>query len=248
MKSLNLIPLLFLICVCFAHAEGSVGFSFNQVIDDRSWGIVGEYERDMQAFEVDVDGQLQSGDIYRGKTDVSITFDVSSVGVALYSNNTLKGYELATLGRVNDVGAALVVPTGDLEVSVGFFGRNGNPFAKPSALATLVPLGFSETELERLGLADIYPGDKGLSIEDGSSLNASVETAFEVDRFEVDIKALLEILGSGHRTHQLLSNISTDGTLLNRFHWRVAVDIGAQLFGDVIEYETAWLMTLGYHF
>ena len=87
----------------------------------------------------------------------AITFDVSAVGIRLFSNNKLKGYTVDTLGRTNDVGAALVIPTGDLEIAVGVFGRNGNPFGKPNAKDDLVPLGYNEDTLLSLGLDTLHP-------------------------------------------------------------------------------------------
>lgn len=51
------------------------------------------------------------------------------------------------------------------------------------------------------------------------------------------------VRGRGHRRHPRLADISTDGALLNRLQWNVAVDMGMQRFGDVIESETSWMTT-----
>ena len=229
-------------------SEGNIGFTYSRAIDDQNWGFLGDYEHKADIFDFEVEGQLQSGDVYRGKTDLSVTLNTPlPVDLQLYSNNTLKGYTLDTLGRVNDVGAALVVPIHSLNVSIGIFGRNGNPFAPRTALSTLTDAGFSEEDFMGLDLENIQLSE-GMSIKAGSSLNGSIETEFDISRFEVEVKGLLELLGEGEKVHQVLANIATGGTLLQAFSWQISADLGAQLFGDVIEYETSWITSIGYEF
>lgn len=231
-----------------AFSEGNIGFNYSRAIDDQNWGFLGDYEHKADIFDFEVEGQLQSGDVYRGKTDLSVTLNTPlPIDLQLYSNNTLKGYTLDTLGRVNDVGAALVVPINSLNVSIGIFGRNGNPFAPRTALGTLTDAGFSEEDLTGLDLENIQLSE-GMSIKAGSSLNSSIETEFDISRFEVEVKGLLELLGEGEKVHQLLANIATGGTLLQQFSWQISADLGAQLFGDVIEYEVSWITSIGYEF
>ena len=229
-------------------ATGNIGFNYSRAIDDQNWGVLGDYEHKADIFDFEVEGQLQSGDVYRGKTDLSVTLNTPlPIDLQLYSNNTLKGYTLDTLGRVNDVGAALVVPIRSLNVSVGIFGRNGNPFAPRTALSTLTDAGFSEEDFTGLDLENIQLSE-GMSIKAGSSLNSSIETEFDISRFEVEVKGLLELVGEGEKVHQLLANIATGGTLLQRFNWQISADLGVQLFGDVVEYETSWITSVGYEF
>ena len=229
-------------------SEGNIGFTYSRAIDDQNWGFLGDYEHKADIFDFEVEGQLQSGDVYRGKTDLSVTLNTPlPVDLQLYSNNTLKGYTLDTLGRVNDVGAALVVPINSLNVSIGIFGRNGNPFAPRTALSTLTDAGFSEEDFTGLDLENIQLSE-GMSIKAGSSLNGSIETEFDISRFEVEVKGLLELVGEGEKVHQVLANIATGGTLLQAFSWQISADLGAQLFGDVIEYETSWITSIGYEF
>ena len=229
-------------------ATGNIGFNYSRAIEDQNWGILGDYEHKADIFHFEVKGQLQSGDVYRGKTDLSVTLNTPlPIDLQLYSNNTLKGYTLDTLGRVNDAGAALVVPINSLNVSVGIFGRNGNPFAPRTALSTLTNAGFSEEDFTGLDLENIQLSE-GMSIKAGSSLNGSIETEFDIRRFEVEVKGLLELLGEGEKVHQLLANIATGGTLLQKFNWQISADLGAQLFGNVVEYETSWITSIGYEF
>ena len=231
-----------------AFAEGNIGFNYSQIIDDRAWGLIGDYEHDAGAFDLEVEGQLQSGTVYKGNVDTAITFDVSAVGIRLFSNNKLKGYTVDTLGRTNDVGAALVIPTGDLEFAVGIFGRNGNPFGAPNAKDDLVPLGYDEDTLLSLGLDALHPAPKGLTIEGGNSINASIETEFDVNRFEVELRGLLELAGEGEKTHQLLTNIATDGNLPIGLSWQASVNVAFQKYGELLEWESAWFVGVGKKF
>ena len=237
-----------LLCCQFAYAEGNIAVNYSQIIDDTAWGVIGDYEHDTGPFDFEVEGQLQSGAIYNGTVETAITFDVSAVGIRLFSNNKLKGYTVDTLGRTNDVGAALVIPTGDLEIAVGVFGRNGNPFGKPNAKDDLVPLGYDEDTLLSLGLDTLHPAPKGLTIEGGNSINASIETEFDVNRFEVELRGLLEIAGEGEKTHQLLTNIATDGNLAIGLNWQAAVNIALQKYGEHYEWESAWFVGVGKKF
>lgn len=227
-----------------AFSEGTIGANLSHAPNDVSWGLLGDYEHDADAFDFEVEGNIQSGDQYRGKVDTSLT-----VGFIKFSlNNTLKGYELDTLGRQNDLGASFVLPIGDaVEVAVGVFGRNGNPFQPRNALNTLTDVGFTETDFEGLGLENITLAE-GISIKEGSALLGSLETEFEVNRFEIELQGLLELFGEGVKVHQVKSNISTDGALMDNLHWQAVVNIYAQLYGDVIEYESGLTLSTIYRF
>lgn len=231
----------------FTVWANSVGFTYSHAVDDANWGAHGDYEKDFDALGTELEGQIQSGDVYRGNIDAAVTFDLMSVGVRLFSENDLKGYELDSLGRENKIGASLVVPVNDLEFSVGIFGKNGSPFAKPSALDTLVPLGFIEDELVALRLGDVYPKDRGLRMKDGSAVGAAITTKFDVSRLEIEAKGLIELLGEGEKVHQLETEISTGGNLLGGFGWNVKANIVAQLYGGVVEYEVGGLSSIDYH-
>ena len=249
MKARYLLLIALMLFPAQTFAEGALGFSLNRALDDQSWGLFGEHAHHAERFDTEFEGSLQAGDAYRGETETAITFDVGNrLGVRLYSHNTFKGHTLSDIGRVNDMGVALAVPTGDMEVAIGIFGRNGNPFAIPTAKDILVGEGFDGDTLPE-ELATLESGQKGLSIKDGSSVNAAISAEFDVRRFEVETKALLEIAGEGERVHQLLTTLATDGQFPRLgLDWKIVLDIDAQWFDGTIEYETAWLTTLGYRF
>ena len=223
-----------------AYSEGNVAVNVAGVMDDNAWGVIGDYEKGI--FEIE--GNLQSGDQYTGNVDVAVTlFDYLRVS----SKNTLKGYSLEGLGRVNDLGAAFVLPVGDIDVAVGVFGRNGNPFQPRNALGTLTDAGFTEADFDGLGLADITLSE-GISIKGGSSVLASLEAEVDVGRFEVELQGLLELLGTDEKVQQLHANISTDGALGDGFTWNVAANVRLQKYGELVEYESDYFAGIGRKF
>lgn len=247
MKYLTLMILL----VLFAHvayAGGNMGVTFNQVIDDRSGGVVGEYEYNGDPFDFQVDGQLQFGDIYRGKARAELIFDISAVGIKLLTDITSKGYTLDTLGRSQNVGIALTVPVKSLNFDIGIGGKNSNPWDAPNALDELVPKGYNESELEALGLAEIHPAPKGIPFRSGNFLNAFVETGFEKGNVEVDLKGISEVAGEGERAHELHTRFQSSRQLFDRVNLNVGLEVGFQLYEEVIHYETALLTTVGCNF
>ena len=243
-KHLVILTSVFLL-TSFSAVANEFGFTYSQAIDEVNWGVTGDVEVGI----FDIDGTLQSGDMYRGTADISMTFDLGAIGVELYSDNRVKGYELTALGRTNDIGAGFIVPLDEsLDVSVSVFGRNGNPFAPATAESTLLDAGFSEESLEGLGLSEIPSGDKGISIKEGSSVNAAISTVFALSRFNVELKGIVEVAGEGEKVHQFLTDVSTGGTLTDQLSWQFSAEVVSQLYGELIEYETAWLATIGYSF
>ena len=214
----------------------TIGFSYSQAVDDHSWGIHGDYEEQVaDAVKVGLEGQLQSGDVYLGNLDLALTFDLL-LDVHLESNNTLKGYQLDTLGRTNDLGLSLVVPTGDIEWSVGIFGKNGSPFGEVWELA-------DQTDPTSAKLVDA-----GLSIKEGSSLNVAIRGEFDLSRFEIGVRGLFEALGEGEKVHQLDFDVETGGQLTQSVGWAVQGKLTGQLYDGVVEYETALISSVQYSF
>lgn len=240
-----------------AYSEGNIGLSLDRSVDESNAGVFGDYETDVGPLGLEIEGQLQSGDVYDGHLNLAVLWNLKNIGFRVASDNDLKGYSLDTLGRQNNLGLDFVVPLGGsgVELSVGVFGRNGNPFEKPSALNTLLDEGFVEDEIAPLGLADVYPKDRGIVLPDGSAAGMAIKGEFDVSRFEVGLKALLELLGEGDKVHQLRLDIGTGGALGNTgLEWQINANIAAQSSaaedsdGRVIQYETSWMSGINYPF
>ena len=103
-QTIIMVGLVCLACVLLysqcAEASGNVGVSYSQIIDDRSFGVTGDYETAIsERVKFEADAQIQSGDIHNVKVHTNFIFDVSTVDLKLLIENKAKGYTLATLGR-----------------------------------------------------------------------------------------------------------------------------------------------------
>ena len=239
---------LFYLLTIPAYSEGTIGLNYSRAVGDANWGANCDYEKDLGMASIDLEADIQSGDIYTGDAEVGLTFDVGRIGIRLYSAGLLKGYALDEIGYDNRLGADLVVPVfANTSVSVGIFGRTGNPFAPRTALGTLTDAGFTEDTFEGMALDGIEL-DEGISIKPESSVNAAVKAEFDISRFEVEVKGLLELAGKGDRIHQMITDISTGGNLLGNLNWRLNGNVITQVYGDHVEYEIRNHLGLEYPF
>ena len=233
------------------HAEassGNAGVSYSQIIDDRSFGVTGDYEAaisDRVRFEADA--QVQSGDIHNVKINTNFIFDVSTVDLKLLIENKAKGHTLATLGREQSIGLAFTVPINSLSFDVGIGGKNASPFSAPNAYNTLVAAGFAESAISGKGLSALSPAPKGLPFKDGSALNAFVSTGFAQGIFDIDVKGIVELVGDGDKQHQINLNFKTGGKVYDVVITTV-LELGLMSYQDEIYYETGVITTAGFAF
>ena len=218
MKILNLnqvfvflmLAILFALLTDSVHGAGNIGFTYSQVIDDQSGGVTAEYEHDGETIDFEIDGQLQSGDIYRGKAHAEVVFRLgNSIGLKPFVDITAKGYTLDGLGREQNYGLAGTVKVGDLDFDIGVGGRNSNPWGEPNALDELLPKGYNEDELKALGLDKVHPAPKGIPFKSGNSVIAFASTSLEKGNFEVDLKGVFEVAGEGDKAHQIHADFET---------------------------------------
>ena len=153
---------LMLLFATFGHAN-SLGFTYSQIIDDRSLGATGDYQTALaDRVNFEADAQVQAGDVYNAKLNTNFIFDISTIDLKLLIENKVKGYTLDSLGREQSLGLAFSVPVESLNFDIGIGGKNASPFGSPNAFDTLVGEGFSETELTGKGLEALTPALKGL--------------------------------------------------------------------------------------
>lgn len=228
-----------------AHSAGNIGLNFSQVIDDQSIGVVGEYEIDGNRADFEIDGQLQSGDIYRGKVHAELVFDVSAVDIKLFSDTTMKGYTLDGLGRDTNIGVALTVPVESLNFDIGIGGNSATPWGAPNALSELVPKGYDESELETLGLGSVHPAPRGIPFQDGMFLKGFVATGFKKGNVDIDIKGILQLTGED-KAHQVKTTFDTSRELFGSVTWNIGAEVILMTYQDEIHYEKALFTGFGY--
>jgi len=229
------VVLMFTLCIVAAQCEANnIGFSYSRAVDDEVIGIHGDYEKDLGLFDLEVEGQLQSGDMHVGSLDVSATFSF----VRLSSNNSLKGFTLGSIGRENVMTLSGVYEVGDYEISLGVFGRNGNPFKTAYELS-------DPTD----PLSEIVETYHGISMPEGSSWGVSLASGMDIANFEVDGEVLLD---PNDVRHQGNIGIGTGGELLGNFGWSAKANIVAQSIKDdksrVLSIETSTIIGVDYNF
>ena len=234
---------------CAEASSANVGVSYSQIIDDRSFGVTGDYETaisDRVKFEAD--GSLQAGDIHNVKVNTNLIFDISAVDLKLLIENKAKGYTLATLGREQSIGLAFTVPIENLGgVDVGIGGKNASPFGAPNAYDTLVGAGFAESAITGKGLESLSPAPKGLPFKNGNALNAFLTTSFAKGIFDIDVKGIFELVGDGDKQHQVIFNFKTSGKVYDIII-ATAFEVGLMSYQDEIHYETGVITTAGFAF
>ena len=230
------------------YADGSLGVSYSQIIDDRSLGVTADYEKQLaNRVNFEADAQVQAGGIYNAKINTDFTFDIATVDLKLLIENKVKGYTLDTLGREQSLGLAFTLPVETLNFDVGIGGKNASPFGVPNAYDTLIGKGFSESELTGKGLKSLSAALKGLPFKNGNSVNAFLATGFEAGIFDVDLKGVIELLGDGDKQHQVIFNFKTGGKVYD-VNVTTALELSLMSYQDAVHYETAVVTSAGFDF
>ena len=232
----------------FGYADGSLGVSYSQIIDDRSLGVTGDYQTALTNRVIfEADAQVQAGDVYNAKLNTNFIFDISTVDLKVLIENKVKGYTLDSLGREQSLGLAFTVPVESLNFDVGIGGKNASPFGVPNAYDTLIGEGFSETELTGKGLESLSAALKGLPFKNGNSVNAFLTTGFGAGIFDVDLKGVIELLGDGDKQHQVIFNFKTGGKVYD-VNVTTALELSLMSYQDAVHYETAVVTSAGFDF
>ncbi len=243
--ALSLITVIFLLMIAIYMAQANtIGLTYSQVIDDTGWGGVANIGGDItESVSGELDVQLQGGDIIKGR----YTAEVGIAGISVFHAGNIKGYRLDGLGSELDLGAKGTININGLDVSVGVFGRNASEFAGRTAQSVLVDEnGFDADGLPE-GLDVISPPPTGLKIVPGSSVNLLLETGFDVDRFAIAVRALPQLTGDV-KAHQALVIGHTDFPITERLGVHLGAEVAFQLHDEMINYETATILTLDYNF
>ena len=235
--------MLAMICVAMSQAN-TVGISYSKVAEDTGWGGVANLEGDITEGVVgELDIQLQGGDIIKGR----YTAEVGISGISVFHSGNIKGYSLDGLGNELDLGAKGTINVSGLDVSVGVFGRNASEFAGRTAQSILVDENDIDADLLPQGLDAISPAPTGLKIVPGSSVNLLLETGLDVNGVALEVRAMPQLTGD-IKAHQLLVIANTDVPVTENISLNLGGEIAFQSVEDVIEYETAALVTVDIEF
>ena len=205
---------MFAFMAMMAHSEGSIGITYNQVVDDVSYGTTATYERDFALGELEASSQMQAGDKYLADAHASFTLNMGAVGFRPYVDVTGKSESLESLGDFGgklDYGLTLNVPVhATTEMGIGVFMRNANPFA-PKVLYELVDGEYTPVD-----------SSPGINYDNPANVNVLAYTGFEMNRFDVGLKGSM---GLGQRDYWLIADVNT-GFDLDYVELNVGLNIG----------------------
>jgi hypothetical protein len=246
--SIALSVMLLLFAYATTATANTIGFTYSQIINDRSLGLTGDYQTALaNRVQFEADAQIQAGNIYNAKLNTNFIFDISTVDLKVLIANSVRGHTLQSLGRSQSVGLAFTVPIETFNVDVGIGGTNASPFAASNAFDTLVGAGFAESAIEGKGLSALTPASKGIPFRNGSALNAFLSTGFRAGIFDVDVKGVLELLGEGDKMHQVNTTFKTGGKVYGALIM-TSLEIGLASYQDLIHRELATITTAGFDF
>ena len=223
------------LCLSCTLADGNtVGLNFSRAANETNWGALGDYEKQLGSVDFEVEGQLQSGDLFVGNADLSAQFNIAQIGVKLSSLNKLQGASLGGIGRENTLDASLVVPIRNLDFAVGVFGANGNPFAPQYELSDA-----------KDPHSEVVESESGITIPKGNRWGISIGCGFDISIFEADVRALLD---PSNVTHQGRVGIGTGGDLWGAYDWIAKADITVQSHDGVFEVQPDTFLGITYMF
>ena len=233
-----------------AGAYGNtVGVTYSEVLGDRSAGLSGDYTIQLtERITFESDAIAQAGDAYNIDVNTDFVIDTGVIDLSVLINNKAQGYSLDGLGRQQTVGLGFIIPVEtSTDITVGIGGRNSNPFASPNAYDTLVDEGFNGADLDGKGLDAITPNSVGLPFKVGSSANAFIATGFGIGIFDVDARAIVELIGDGEKQHQAILNFKTGGKV-GGIDITTSIELSLMTWDSVVYRELATVTTAGINF
>ena len=242
----TIVALLFMLMSSIAFAEGNIAVNFSQVINESSAGLLGEYETQLHdRIGLEIDGDLQSGGIYRGKIHAELLFDISTVDLKLITNTTVKGYALDSLGRDSNGYIAGTVSKEDVNLDIGIGGKQASPWGAPNAVSDLVPMGYDEEALLAIGADKLSPAPRGVVFQNGAFLQGYVATGWERGDTEFGLKGILQLTGAD-KAHQLIGSIDYVRDVLGSFTIHAGGELLLVKYASGLQSEAALFFGGGY--
>ena len=177
-----------------AFSEGTVGITLNTGGGNTDIGLLGSYDTHTPIGELEVDGNLTSGNGIDATADAQLTLPVyGAIGLRPYVSFIGKGTAFDTVGGNFDGGLAGNLKIGDAEVGIGVFGRASAEFA-PTLRDELLAGGINGVTADMLTDPALdAPATDGLPIlKPNTPLHFTAYTGFEWKRLDIGLKWLGE--------------------------------------------------------
>ena len=251
LKSTLLILMTFMLAIAASHtlyAGTHIGGTYSNIAGSTGWGVTADTSQQVGAVEVNLDGTAQGGGtITWGRWHAEAIAPVGPLGIKVFVDGVFKKYEGQETGQHRDIGAAIQLPEiiDGLDLGVGVFGRNSNPFGAPNALDDLEGIGYNRNDFDGLGLENISPPPKGLSIPSpGNSINILVYGSYTINEdWSLKVRAMPQLSGE-EKVHQLIVSPQVSFDVNDRINLVLGGDFGFQTYQDTIEQEAALLATV----
>ena len=235
--------------------EPYLGFNYDEVAGDSGWGLRGGTPFKTGVFEGAIEATFQNtGDLLRGKSELEVGVPIGAFDVLVFSVNTVKGEDIASLGRQNDIGIKVRSPEADwgnwqFTSSLGVFGRGGGVFASPTALSDLLGLGYVEENFAGLGLDAIGRPSRGLSFKSENSVNALLKATLQhVSGFALEGLLQPELGGAGDNPVHQFGVAATTSVDVYVFSLEFGLEWMFQTFEGNIENERAGFGSININF
>lgn len=205
-RTITLLAILMLPALSFASGHISAIYDYSPI--DGLLGLSADYEKDLGRYEIETDGQIQSGDIIDGGAHLAVAFDIGPIQLKPFAE--VNAVRTDDWGHTLDGGAKINVPIGDtgVDIALGMFARNSNAFV-PLQTGTRNPVTGEVT----------WDDATLLNFSDLGLLNALFETGFKWKRLDVGITGIFDV--SNQKFHQLITEASTSWQITQRLQFSV---------------------------
>lgn len=233
--------------MCAPADANTLGVNFTQTPAANTLGVNGDLEHNIEVFTFDIEGQLnRQEDIWSTDTVIGTTIDLNDFGIN-FTDFRIESNIFGQIGEVSfegtyDFGLGFVVPIKNVNISVGYFRKQGNPFAPQYQL---IDSSNPDSGSELVG--------DPINVLDGSSDNLALKADFDLSVFEIGARGLLQLTGVGdenHKIHQFKFDTGTGGKLSENITWavgsKVSVDFDSESEDTANVYLTSTNLTIGY--
>ena len=235
------------------QGQTTIGGTFANIAGEQGWGFTVDTSQTIGKIEINADTTTQGGDaITWGTWHAEAIFDVSVIGVKFFVDGRFKKYTGQELGDNRDYGAALQLPPfgiKGLDVGIGLFGRNSNPFGRPNLYDDAEAMGYNRNDYEGLGLENIQPPPEGLSPQPlGTFLNSLIYANWKINKdWKIKARAMPQLTGKD-KVHQLIVSPQVNYDLGNHFDLTISGDFAFQTYQGNVETEHAFTTSFNKEF
>ena len=213
-------------------SANQVGINFSQ----DAIGALGDYQRELGAYEFEVDAQAQRTDNFSLTSNVSAQRNFGVIGIKPFAS-----YNRDDVGNTLDAGGLLNFSIGVLDIAGGASFRGANPTS--AALEKRFDANGVEVEVHGAGYSP-----NAYTLPAVNNVNAVLNTGFEVKRIETALTAYVPITERSVVPIVLISRSQTSVAITENLSLSVVVDARTYVHQDGAEVSFKPLGAVTYKF